>query len=126
MIFWRELPETSKTQYICLVKFLTLLFAFYIFLLPGVPCTDTDECKDNSQTASVSSFTDHKDHQHENETCNPFCNCTCCAQIFYPSFQPEKVVAAKPLGNLKQQFFYTNISLSSDFFGNIWQPPKVG
>jgi len=85
---------------------------------------DTDECIDNSKTATAISSTDHNNHQHENEACNPFCSCACCGQVFYPNFHLAKI-AAKPTAHLKQQFFYTNVSLSSDYFGNIWQPPKI-
>jgi len=106
------------------VKFLTLIFAFYILLLPCFPCSDTDECIDNAKKEKASSSTDHKDRQHENEACNLFCSCACCGQIFSPNFKLDKVATTKPLEKTKQQFFYANISHCSDFFGNIWQPPK--
>lgn len=107
------------------MKFLTITFAFYILILPCFPCADKEECNDSSKTQITTSSSDHKDHQHESENCNPFCSCACCGQIFFPNFHPDKAVNSKPIGILKQQFFYTNISLSSDFFGNIWQPPKL-
>jgi hypothetical protein len=85
---------------------------------------DRGECMDYPKTEIASSLTNHKDKQHKNETRNPFCSCDCCGQIFYPNFQLEKIAAKKVLEKTKQQFFYRNITLSSDFFGNIWQPPK--
>jgi hypothetical protein len=106
------------------VKFLISILAFYILLLPCFPCTDTDEHINTCKTEIASNSIDNNDHQHENEACNPFCSCACCGQVFYSNFLLEKNVSAKPAENLKQLFFYTNISLSSDFFGNIWQPPK--
>ena len=107
------------------MKFLTIIFAFYLLFLPCIPCADKEECNDNSKTEITSSSTNHKDHKNEKENCNPFCSCACCGQIYYPNILSNKVVITKPIGNDKLQFFYTNISLSSDFFGNIWQPPKL-
>jgi hypothetical protein len=105
-----------------MVKLLAVIFAFYILLLPCAPCTDADECNDRPAAAMSSVSTGHDDH--ENEACNPFCSCACCGQIVYTNFQPGKEALPKSFRNLKRQFFYTSISLSSDFFGNIWQPPK--
>jgi hypothetical protein len=106
------------------VKFLTILFAFYILILPCIPCEDINICKDNTKS-EVTSTTTEQHESSENEKCNPFCSCACCGQILYPNFQYKKEAAAsKPLGNPKQQFLYINITLSSNFFGNIWQPPK--
>jgi hypothetical protein len=107
------------------VKFLTIIFAFYVLILPCIPCADKDECNDSTKTEITNATNDHKDHQHENKNCNPFCSCACCGHIFFPNFRLEKITVTKHLENLKQQFFYTNISLSSNFFGNIWQPPKL-
>jgi hypothetical protein len=95
-----------------------------MLLLPSFSCSDTDKCTDNSQTEIANHSKDPKDHQNENDNCNPFCSCACCGQVFYPNFQLGRIASSKPVQNLKQFFFYTNISLSSDFFGNIWQPPK--
>ncbi|MFM9911889.1 MAG: DUF6660 family protein [Chitinophagaceae bacterium] len=107
-----------------MVKFLILLFAYYILLLPCFPCTDTDECIINTKSAIPISSTDHPDDNPENEGCSPFCSCSCCGHIFVPNFQLEKVAVSKPIDNLTKQFFYATVSLSSDCFGSIWQPPK--
>jgi hypothetical protein len=106
------------------VKFLTLFFAVYILLLPCIPCTDAEECDDISKT-EISHSADHTDHQDDDEACNPFCSCACCGHIFVPNFQVNKTGISKPIDGLKQQYFYKSIFLSSDCFGNIWQPPKL-
>ncbi len=91
-----------------------------------MPCTETDECNALVQTALSGSTNDHKEQQHENEGCNPFCSCECCGQLIFSNFQPDKNVVTKPIENQKLHSFYKNIFLSSDHFGNIWQPPKFG
>jgi hypothetical protein len=107
------------------VKFLTLFFSVYILLLPGFPCSDVAECFDDSKIEIANKSTNHNNHQHENDGCNPFCSCACCGQVLFPNHQLNNVVTLKPIENLRQQFFYKNIFISSDFFGNIWQPPKL-
>jgi hypothetical protein len=106
-----------------MVKFLALILALYVLLLPCVPCMDMDECTGDSATETSSSSTNHDND--ENEACNPFCSCACCGQVFYPNLQPGKTAAYKPLIDLKYQSLYTCNALSSDFYGNIWQPPKL-
>ena len=109
--------------YFCTVKLLTFLFAFYILLLPCIPCTDKAECDNDSKTETPQS-TNHQKHQHNEEACSPFCNCACCGQTLLSSLNLTKNIIAKPLLQQKQQYCYNNITLTSNFFGNIWQPPK--
>jgi hypothetical protein len=106
------------------VKFLFIIFCFYILLLPGFPCMDKDECADKAKTEAASTASNHAGHEEEEEGCPPFCNCVCCGHIFTPGFSQEKHTQVAPVTTIKQSFFYKNIALSADFFGNIWQPPK--
>jgi len=108
-----------------MVKLLTLLFALYILLLPCIPCTDQVDCGGIAQTEMQSQPGNAQDHRHENEACNPFCNCACCGQNLDPQVQFCKTIALQSSSIQKQENLYSNISLPSDFFGNIWQPPKL-
>ena len=117
-------PNLNAILYFCVVKFLTLLFAFYILLLPCIPCTDKEECTDVSKTQSIQS-SGHQQHQHENEACTPFCTCACCGQTIVSSFNNNKPSIAKLLAQQKGQTHYNNISTPAHFLGNIWQPPKL-
>lgn len=110
--------------YFCRVKLLTIIFSFYILFLPSLPCMDKEECNE-VEKASVSNMPCDKEHQHNDEACNPFCSCACCGQVFAPVFQLNKVVSIKPQIIQKQHFFYKNISLPTNFLGNIWQPPRL-
>lgn len=115
--------ENSQKHYLCRVKFLTLILALYILVLPCLPCTDTSECHKDS-TTSITVLSGHENHPQENEICNPFCSCACCGHIVTTNFQPNKIMACRIFPQQQLQYFYENVSLSSDFFGNIWQPPK--
>ena len=87
-------------------------------------CSDTDECTEVSKTEATHSNSNKETDQHE-EPCNPFCSCVCCAHIFSPNSLLNNLAVVKPVTKKQQQFFYNNISLSSYYFGNIWQPPKT-
>jgi hypothetical protein len=107
-----------------MVKLLRFLFAFYILLLPCLPCADTGEGNHDSGIKISGLSTGDKEQQHEEDTCNPFCSCACCGQSFTPNFQLEKIAVIKPVSDQKKQLVHNNISLSSSFCGAIWQPPK--
>jgi len=104
------------------VKLLIAIFSLYILLLPAVPCSDTKECKETAATGTPAQGGKHKEHGEE--ACSPFCNCSCCGQVFTPVLQLNRAAIVK-LTLQRQQEFYQDNSLSSDFLGTIWQPPKV-
>ncbi len=82
------------------------------------------ECNTSMNTAIVAAATDHDNHQHEDESCSPFCSCACCGQVCYINFQLTNMAVVTSLANTAQYFMYTNSFLPSNLFGNIWQPPK--
>jgi len=86
---------------------------------------DTDECAEQ-KAASFVQPADHQNHQNEDEACAPFCNCTCCGHVVNSNSLEIKIAVVKPFFKEELQSYYNNISLPSDFFGNIWQPPRVG
>jgi hypothetical protein len=107
------------------VKWSTYILAFYILLLPCIPCTDVNAISDTTVTEVSRTSSEHKEQAHETETCNPFCTCACCGQIFltYPSI--NNIPLEKPSHPLPKHFSdYTN-SEASYFYGTIWQPPKL-
>ncbi|WP_394799436.1 DUF6660 family protein [Ferruginibacter lapsinanis] len=109
-----------------MVKFLTVIFAIYILLLPCITCADSNECSNTTQSTVFKPSANHQNHQHEEEACNPFCNCICCGSITVSNILLNKTEGGHFLTTKKRKPFYKSISLSSDFYGNIWQPPKIG
>ncbi|MBK7432994.1 MAG: hypothetical protein IPI66_03235 [Chitinophagaceae bacterium] len=107
------------------MKLLTILFAFYLLLFPLFPCMESEKCTD--EPAAVSHYTSNRDHDQQNgeEDCGPFCGCACCGHLVTSNLQPNVNNQYQQPALLKQALFYHNISLSSDYFGNIWQPPKM-
>ena len=100
-----------------------LIFSLYLLVLPGLTCVEAVGCTDEVQS-SVLQTADNR--EHETEDCSNFCNCSCCVHIVHVNYQSTVIVIAKPLDKTKISSFYNNISLPSNYFGNIWQPPKIG
>lgn len=102
-----------------------LIFSIYLLVLPGIACADTDNCTDELQS-SVTQTGNNTGHENEKEDCGAFCTCSCCVHIVSVNFQSAVIICDKPLLKNKQLSCYCSISLPSNYFGNIWQPPKMG
>lgn len=107
------------------MKLLTLILCIYMLFLPCMPCMDSDVCIEPATIPVVQSAGQH-DHGDEEEACAPFCSCACCGHIVTSNSQALKMVTVKPVAGKRLLSYYNSISLPSDSFGNIWQPPRVG
>lgn len=91
-----------------------------------MPCGDEADCGLNgaSKTEFVAA-TDHTSHQHEAETCSPFCICACCGQNFVNNAYGS-TIEIKPIVFAREQVSIYKGFFTSDLCANIWQPPKIG
>lgn len=115
----------QPNPYLCPVKLVSILLASYILVLSCLPCSDSRECNIDSPTTIARASGNHQDHQHEDEACSMFCNCACCGQVFVQHFQPMLIELSDTPHARKELFAYHNDRLPADFYGNIWQPPKL-
>ena len=96
--------------------------SFYILILSFIPCADASEC-DIKQTTSLVSQ-NHSEHEHDSETCSPFCICVCCGfQGYTIPFTPPIKIAAKY--NSDNLFIFYKLFFINHFSSKIWQPPKI-
>ncbi len=101
------------------------LFAFilslFILTLSFVPCSDNEDCN----TPDLSLNSDHSDHDHNEDSCTPFCSCSCCgipglilsSPIFYTVLQELKMPT--PAATV----YYSD--LIPNYFYSFWQPPRI-
>ena len=106
------------------MKAIAFFMAFYILVLGAVPCSDMhNKCNtENSKTE----LTQNHNHQNDtNDNCTPFCTCACCsASVVALDFAPFHI--KKPAEfSISQKITIRNFSFVSNYFGNIWQPPKI-
>lgn len=106
------------------MKFLVIILSLYITLLACTPCVDGDGVTFAS-TEVAAKDVDHS-HDHTNDSCTPFCICSCCGiqvlnytqPITYNPMVITRPAAVKETPSYKSQFI-------SGYFGSIWQPPQL-
>ncbi len=113
--------------YFCFMKLFSVIFSMYILVLSCLPCGDVDDCKVADNDKVSFSKTSHSEHQEDTETCSPFCICACCGTNIAYNFFFSTPISEKQTTQYSQKLniVYTNDSFSSNFYGNIWQPPKI-
>ena len=105
------------------MKTILLIFSIYLLVLPGIACAGVDTCSDEQEN-TISQTANHTDHEDEDD-CGNFCTCSCCVHIVSVNYQAAFIVCDKPLLKNKLLSAYYSISLPSNCFGNIWQPPRM-
>jgi hypothetical protein len=104
------------------VKFLSIIFGFYLFALAVIPCRDQDDCKYSIDKQSSGVATNHAEHENDAEHCSPFCMCACCIQsCSFTKFQVNLALNFPII--TKKITVYHSLSTSSVSY-SIWQPPK--
>ena len=106
------------------MKFLVLIFSLYMLALPAI-AQRVDICAETEICAADDECTDDACSDEEKEDCGSFCACSCCVHIVSTNLQLPAISSEKVTLKSLDLNFYHNISLPSNHFGNIWQPPRV-
>jgi|GEM_PF-811764 len=97
------------------------LFIFSFYVLSLVMFTCHDECK-KEKIENIVSATKHQ-HETTDDTCSPFCICTCCASTVMVAQQ----VQVNGVHAIHLKAFASYLSSSNQaFFHSFWQPPRNG
>ena len=106
------------------MKFFAYIFSIYILALSVMPCSDaSNDCRSKTEVAERADAHSHKNDT--NDICSPFCTCTCCSVSANPKFTPFSIKIAKLVVVSKLTFPNREFSFVSNFYGNIWRPPKI-
>lgn len=109
--------------YFCDVQSIRTILTIYIIFLVTYPCSDDMTCQDELKSGLQT--LDIADHQHsdgEQDTCSPFCDCSCChAQVKEPEY--DCLELSLPAFALIQ-FPFSESKLRSLTY-SIWQPPRL-
>jgi hypothetical protein len=106
------------------MKAIVFFMAIYILVLSAVPCNDMHN-KCNSKNVKSVLTQNHNHQQDKDDSCTPFCTCSCCsASVVALNFTPFRI--KKPaVFSITQKIIIRNFSFVSNYFGTIWQPPKI-
>lgn len=95
----------------------------YFIALAVVPCGDKDDCNDIKQSELCQTqHQHHNDQDHEDESCTPFCVCSCCATHFVlHEFQPNigTVATINTIHTILKDAETCSAIIP------IWQPPQL-
>ncbi|WP_346770863.1 DUF6660 family protein [Flavobacterium filum] len=106
------------------MKLFAFFMAIYILVLSAVPCSDVhNDCNDKKTKTELTQNHDHQQDQDDN--CTPFCTCTCCsASVIAVDFVPFQI-KNPTVFHISEKVSLRNFTFISNFFGSIWQPPKI-
>lgn len=82
-----------------------------------MPCGDKDDCNEIKHNETSQNTGDHQD-----ESCTPFCVCSCCATHFVvKSFQPlqNQIAEINSICTVHPESEISSAVIA------IWQPPKL-
>ena len=106
------------------MKFLLYMFGIYIVALSIMPCSDaSNDCNSEMPYRIQVAGHDHKDDTRD--VCTPFCTCTCCRTITGSKTAFRIAELLKPIEATSIAYPFGNFSFVSNYYGNIWQPPKI-
>lgn len=105
------------------MKYFLVIFSVYFLALSLMPCTDALGMNTPNTSKTEITQTHNNDTDH-NDFCSPFCICSCCNTPVNITFDLLSIKVNNPIAsNLKISVF--NFSLASNYYGSIWQPPKI-
>lgn len=101
-------------------QILTSLLSVYLLVLMVLPCNDV-----HAQTLLTSKmqFSQVQNGEHHEDFCTPFCICSCCTTPIIIQSNTYFEVSYFENFQTKVPVFYK--SITSNFFGSIWQPPQI-
>ena len=101
------------------MKYLAVLFTFYLVAITLFPCSDVPEPK-----ASYSSQNNYNySEKCSEEECTPFCSCSCCAVGKYVDLQTT-VKLSNPI--IQVTYIIRSNTAIKQQPVDVWQPPKLG
>ncbi len=104
------------------MRIIGFLLSFYIIMLAAYPCVDTH---DISHANITSQLEENHSHEHATDLCSPFCVCNCCGQQVLTFLDIVNYVVPTKFEEIRtSNSIYTSV-FHSNFYGSIWQPPKI-
>lgn len=88
-----------------------------------MPCADMEIASTMQSSKEISSKNDNHSHDKDNDTCSPFCVCSCCGNQGFANSTSYNFLSFKKIIGTK--VFEFQSTLTCNYFGNIWQPPQI-
>ena len=102
-------------------QFLTSFLSVYLLVLMVLPCNDAHA---TTEIFSKTHFSQVTQDEHHEDFCTPFCICSCCTTPIIVA-QPAIIFEVSYFENFQTQTTSFYKSITSNFYGSIWQPPQL-
>lgn len=118
----RKFGGEQEKEYICSMKWLSVILSMYIFSLFVYPCEDVCGAGDHTtKTEQNSSHPDKDHHSDECKGCSPFCVCNCCQVQVLTEYSPMPVLFNTIPTILNS---VTSFQITDAIPCKVWEPPK--
>lgn len=104
------------------MKGMFFILSLFMLCMSCMPCGDNTDCNEQAPT-TITAANDHQQHNHEAETCSPFCSCACCAASVYQTAF-FKIPTPKISFRAEKYAFYQT-AFTNELSCSIWQPPQL-
>jgi len=102
-------------------RIISFSMAFYVLMLVFAPCVDQDIAVAGNSQTSVSKGM-QPIHEDQHDCCSPFCTCSCCS---VPATLMKAFLVSQDYTRPETIVFFIGSDAVSDFFSEVWQPPKA-
>jgi hypothetical protein len=105
------------------MRLFQVILAVYMLSLSLVPCSDKENDICSVSAADIATHSDTSHTEDHEDTCTPFCTCSCCGSgVAFISF--EGFTIAEPISSVSPNPVFDQIAVTT-FNHSIWQPPKI-
>ncbi|MFZ6011664.1 MAG: DUF6660 family protein [Bacteroidota bacterium] len=106
------------------MKVIRFIFALYVLFLAVYPCSDSNTCVDEQKAGvALIASDDHAHTSNEQDSCTPFCICSCCA-AHIQLHKAADISFALLIHNTQLTTLYQEKPLLNTS-NSIWQPPRI-
>ena len=106
------------------MKWFATVLCVYLSILVVIPCSDTSlECSNTIEQTTTE--TAHNHNGKTNDSCTPFCFCSCCSLQISAYYFNHSELGITIQKYTTPQNIIQDIRFISNYYGNIWQPPKI-
>jgi hypothetical protein len=107
--------------YLRKMKYLAFIFSIYCILLAVLPCQDSEDLSSGREFTTIQKSQVHHGSAKQ-ESCPPFCTCTCCSNARQLASRPALYIFTKAIA-----FAYPGYPIHATRKQTIavWQPPQT-
>jgi hypothetical protein len=103
------------------MRYLAFIFSLYFTFLALLPCQDREDMMVNADHVSIQKSHAVND-EHGQETCPPFCTCTCCSTARQLTLPVSISIFSESVCHSYPDFAIPAIQKQPV---KIWQPPQI-